>query len=50
MGWLNNPNARPSFTELEAIMHNFIKDSSRYILTIVSVPLLCSFQPIMLLA
>ena len=37
VGWLNNPDAWPSFADLEVIMHNFINDPLRYILTVVSV-------------
>ena len=35
-GWLINPDARPSFTELEIIVSDFLSDPLRYILTVVS--------------
>ena len=36
VGWLSDPDARPSFTELETIIKDFQSNPNQYILTIVS--------------
>ena len=46
LGWLLDPEARPTFAELETMMEEFLSDPLRYILTVVrhtnaaSIPLL----------
>jgi len=42
VGWLINPDARPSFMELEVIVSDFLSDPLRYILTVVRYHLLLS--------
>ena len=36
-GWLLDPEARPTFEELEGRMNEFLSDPLRYILTVVSI-------------
>ena len=40
-GWLLDPEARPTFEELESRMNEFLSDPLRYILTVVSIHGLC---------
>ena len=45
IGWLLDPEARPTFEELESRMNEFLSDPLRYILTVVSIHVLRYYVP-----